>query len=259
MASTLSTLERGLKVLDLLVEVESDPTRRPHGVSVQQVAITLGLHKSNASRLMQTLVASGWAERVNATGRGFRLGPAVQSTSTLKSAQRRLREVTHPYLESLVEVTGECAHVAVSTGTRALIIDDVETAQQLRVVASRGQWVPLHCTSAGKVLLAFGLAAVPEELSPRTENTRTSLQAMNEDLGRVRELGYAVDDEENHLGVRCISAPVCEGLGGSVIGCVGIDGPAVRVTEDRVAELAQMVLATARKISSRLGEDDPLM
>lgn len=255
MASTLSTLERGLKVLDLLVEIESDATRRPRGVSVQQVAMTLGLHKSNASRLMQTLVASGWAEPVKASGRGFRLGPAVQSTSTLKSAQRRLRDVAHPYLESLVMATEECAHAAVSTGSAALVIDDVETTQQLRVVAGRGRWVPLHCTSAGKVLLAFGLASVPEELSHRTENTRTSLPALTKDLERVRELGYAIDDEENNLGVRCISAPVFEGVDGPAIGCVGIDGPTVRVTKDRVAELAQLVLATAGEISNRLREE----
>lgn len=256
MVSTLSTLDRGLRVLTLLVEIESDPLRRLSGISVQQAANLLGVHKSNASRLMQTLVASGWAEPVKASGRGFRLGPAVQSTSTLKRAQLRLREVSHSYLESLVLATGECAHAAVSTGSAALVIDEVETVQQLRVVAGRGRWVPLHCTSAGKVLLAFGLAPVPDDLSHRTDKTRTSLPALIEELSRVRQLGYAVDDEENHVGVRCISAPVFEGLGGPAVGCIGIDGPAVRVTEYRVAELAQAVLASAHDISTRLSEDN---
>lgn len=249
----MGTLERGLKILDLLVEIESDPIRGPRGVSVQQAAVVLGIHKSSASRLLQTLVATGWAEPVSPSGRGFRLGPAVQSTSSLKEAQRRLRDAAQPYLQRLVDQTGECAHAAVSTGSAALVIDDVETGHPLRVVAGRGRRVPLHCTSAGKVLLAVGLAAVPEELTPRTERTLTSAAALEANLSEIRRLGYALDDEENDLGVRCLSAPVFEGLGGPAVGCIGIDGPSVRVTADRVGEIATAVVAAAHELSLELG------
>lgn len=252
-ANTVGTLERGLNILNLLVEIESDPIRGPRGISVQQAAVMLGIHKSSASRLLQTLVAAGWAEPVSASGRGFRLGPAVQSTSSLKEPQRRLRDAARPYLQRLVARTGECSHAAVSAGGSALVIDDVETAHPLRVVAGRGRRVPLHCTSAGKVLLAYGLAPVPEALPPRTERTLATAEALRADLDEVVRLGYALDDEENDLGVRCLSVPVFEGLGGPPVGCIGIDGPAVRVTPERVGEMAAAILSAAHELSVQLG------
>lgn len=255
MTATVGTLERGLKILDMLVEIESDPVRGPRGLSVQQAAVVLGIHKSSASRLIQTLVANGWAEPVSSSGRGVRLGPAVQSTTSLKEEQRRLRQYSRPYLERLVEQTGECAHAAVSTGSAALVIDDVETDQQLRVVAGRGRRVPLHCTSAGKVLVAVGLAPVPDELSPRTAFTLTDQQAFSSEIEQILRVGYSVDNEENDLGVRCISAPVFAGLGGAPVGCIGIDGPSVRVAGPRIDEMAVAIISAAHELSVQLGSN----
>lgn len=252
MSGTLGTLERGLKLLDLLVEIESDPVRKQQGISVQQAATELAVHKSSASRLLQTLTAAGWAEPVKASGRGFRLGPAVQSTSSLKPAQRRFRDAAHPYLERLAARSGECAHAAVAAGAAALVVDDVETEQPLRVVAGRGRRVPLHCTSAGKALLAFDATRLPLELPARTARTLSDRTSLEADLDTIRSLGYAVDDEENHDGVRCISAPVLEGARGRVVGCVGIDGPSLRVTLERVVGLAELVVETAVALSLRL-------
>lgn len=252
--TTLGTLERGLKILDLLVEIESDPVRRAKGISVQQVATTLDIHKSSASRLLQTLVSTGYAVATSANRRGFRLGPAVQTNEQLQPAQRRLSTMARPYLERLVEVTGECSHAAVSAGTSALVIDDVETGKSLRVVAGTGRRVPLHCTSAGKVLLAHGLAPVPSELPARTAATITDPDALAAHLVLVAEQGYSIDDEENDEGVRCISAPVREGLDGPVIGCIGIDGPSIRVTRETVGALAELVAGAARDLSAELDE-----
>lgn len=250
--STVGTLERGLKILDLLVEIESDPVRRAKGVSVQQVATSLYIHKSSASRLMQTLVSTGYAVAVSPNRRGFRLGPAVQTNEQLQPAQRRLSAMARPYLERLVDITGECSHAAVSAGTTALVIDDAETGKSLRVVAGTGRRVPLHCTSAGKVLLAHGLATVPDDLPVRTARTITDVDALVAHLAEIVEQGYSIDDEENDEGVRCISAPVREGRDGPVIGCIGIDGPSIRVTPDSVSEVAALVVKTAVDLSAEL-------
>jgi IclR family acetate operon transcriptional repressor len=252
----VAALERGLKILDLLVEVESDPIRRERGVSIQQVALELDIHKSTASRLTQTLVAAGYAIPNPGARRGFRLGPAVQTHSGLSLAQRRLTELAHPFLTRLVEETGECAHAAVASGKSALVIDDVETGQALRVVSGTGRRVPLHCTSAGKCLLAYDLAVIPGELPARTARTITNPDILRLHLADIVERGYALDDEENDAGVRCISAPVFAGTGGDAIGCIGIDGPSVRVVETELERLAQQVMAVAAELSSRLGEGD---
>jgi DNA-binding IclR family transcriptional regulator len=252
--ATIGSLERGLKILDLLIEVESDPVRREKGLSIQLVATELELHKSTASRLMQTLVNGGYAVPSRPSGRGFRLGPAVQTHSPVGAAQRRLGELGRPVLTRLVEATGECAHSAVSAGSAALVIDDVETVRPLRVVAGKGRRVPLHCTSAGKCLLAFGLAPVPVELAARTARTITNPQMLKLHLTDIVEQGYAVDDEENDLGVRCISAPVFDGVGGEPVGCIGIDGPTVRMTPEILGDLAAQVVEAAHELTAKLGE-----
>lgn len=256
--SNVTSLERGLKILDLLIEVEADVVRRTRGLSVQQAATELDVHKSTASRLMQTLVATGYAVPKNGSPRGFRLGPAVRVHLGLTLEQQRLREFAHPILVALVDETGECAHAAVASGTSALVIDDVETGQALRVVAGKGRRVPLHCTSAGKCLLAWGLADVPTDLPARTPRTITSLEALRLHLSDIAERGYAVDDEENDPGVRCISAPV-RNANGEVIGCIGIDGPSVRMTHEQIAGLAERVVVAADRLSLAIaGVESPL-
>jgi IclR family acetate operon transcriptional repressor len=254
--SGVTSLERGLKILDLLIEVEADVVRRPRGLSIQQVANELGVHKSTASRLMQTLVTKGYAVPNEGSPRGFRLGPAVQVHQGLSLDQRRLRELAHPVLAQLVDDTGECAHAAVASGAWALVIDDVETGQALRVVAGKGRRVPLHCTSAGKCLLAYGLAAMPAELPARTGRTITSPEMLRLHLAQIAERGYALDDEENDPGVRCISAPVFNALG-EAIGCIGIDGPSVRMTEASIDALAAQVTAAAQRLSATIGQREP--
>ncbi|TNC22245.1 IclR family transcriptional regulator [Amycolatopsis alkalitolerans] len=253
--TSVGALERGLKILDLLIEVESDPIRREEGLSIQQVALELEIHKSTASRLMQTLVTRGYAVANHGGRRGFRLGPAVEVSSGLNMNQRRLTDLAHPFLARLVDETGECAHAAVASGATALVIDDVETGQPLRVVSGTGRRVPLHCTSAGKCLMAFGLAAVPPELPRRTARTMTNPEILSLHLAEIRERGYALDDEENHTGVRCISVPVYNGAGGTPVGCIGIDGPSVRMVETEIEKLAHKVIEVATELSIKLGED----
>lgn len=251
-----TSLGRGLQILDLLIEVEADAVRRPRGVSVQQVANELGVHKSTASRLMRTLVTHGYAVLKTESPRGFRLGPAVHVHQGLTLEQRRLQELAQPVLVQLVDQTGECAHAAVASGGWALVVDDVETKQPLRVVAGKGRRVPLHCTSAGKCVLAYGLAAVPPELPARTARTVTNPEILCLHLDEIVKQGYALDDEENDPGVRCISAPVF-GTQGKAIGCIGIDGPSVRMTRERIDLLAAQVMVAADGLSSTIGGDVP--
>ncbi|WP_395156990.1 IclR family transcriptional regulator [Ilumatobacter sp.] len=246
-----SPVRRLLGVLDLLIEVEADSVRRPKGISVQQAAAEVGASRSSANRIMNELVATGYA-MPNPAGRGFRVGPSIQIHQGLSPQQRHLSERAHPYLVRLVNETGECAHTAVASGNSVNVIDDVETDQALRVVAGRGRRVPLHCTSAGKVLLAFGASGLPGDFPARTANTITSAATMADQLDKIRRDGYALDDEENDLGVRCISSPVFGSDRDVAIGCVGIDGPSTRVTLEVVDEMAASVRRAAHELSQIL-------
>lgn len=250
------TLERGLRIIDLLIELDSDPVRKGSGLRIQQAALELDVHRSTASRLMATLAEAGYAVKLPRPSRGYGLGPAIRMHRPLSAQQRHFRDLAVPYLRRLVRITGECAHSAVSAGQSVLVVDDVETSQPLRVVAEKGRTVPLHCTSAGKVLLAYDLASLPTNLPARTPRTITNRDVLTAHLTDVRVRGYALDDEENHPGVRCISAPVFAGIDGDPVGCIGIDGPTLRVTNSVILQIAEQVKAAAADLTAELGIAD---
>ena len=248
-----SSLERGLKVIRLLLEIESDPALQHRGLSVQQVSYELGVHKSTASRILRTLADEGFAVQPARSRRGYRLGPALRSRFGLTPAQQRFRDLASPFLQELVGHTGECAHGAVAADDAALVVDAFETAQSLRVVLEKGRLLPLPSTSVGKCLLAWELAPLAADLPARTGRTITDPARLRAHLARVRELGYAVDNEENHTGGCGISAPVFEGRGGPPIGCIGIGGPVQRIHEGTIEGLAAQVMAVADRLSEAIG------
>ncbi len=225
--------------------------RRGRGVALQVIADELGVHKSSALRLVHTLVAAGYAAPATG-GSGYVLGPALRRDAAASFDHARLKRAARPFLEELVDLTGECAHVAVADGGRALVLDDVETSQPLRVVPQRGRGVALHSTSAGKCLLAYGLAEMPAALPRRTARTITTRAALEAALASIRDAGFAFDDEENDPFTRCVSAPVL-GPGGAPIGCIGIDAPSVRLTRERIPAAAAHVAAVAGRLSAALG------
>jgi DNA-binding IclR family transcriptional regulator len=167
-----------------------------------------------------------------------------------------LREKARKYLYRLVNDTEECAHTAVYSEGKALMIDDVEATHSLRVVGGIGRMLPMHCTAVGKTLLAFGSLPLPAVLERKMPTTITDPAALAHHLAQVCAQGYAYDDEEHQPGVRCIAAPVYN-LAGVTVAAIGISGPTVRVTSDRVAALAAHVMRAARELSAELGcEDD---
>lgn len=252
-ATERSSLERGLKIIRLLIELESDPALQHGGLSVQQVSYELGVHKSTASRLLRTLAESGFAVQPARSRRGYRLGPALRSRFGLTSAQQRFRDLASPFLQELVGATGECAHGAVAVEDAALVVDAFETAQSLRVVLEKGRLLPLHSTSVGKCLLAWELAPIPADLPARTGRTHTDPARLRAHLEEIRAAGYAFDNEENHTGGCGVSAPVFEGVAGPPVGCIGIGGPVQRMSADAIPDLAVQVLDIAGRLSTAIG------
>ena len=239
----IQSLARGLKVLDILGQAQE-------GVSITELAETLGVDKGSASRLVATLVNYGYAEKDEQTRR-FHLGPQVVPLSRSVLARLSMRELAKPFLRQLMERTGECAHLAVPAQGKVLYIVQVESPATLRVNAQVGTMNPLHCTALGKVLLAFGHLQLPKTLESFTSHTLTDLEQLQKNLAQVRRVGYAVDDEEFDLGVRCIAVPVFD-FRGQATGSIGISGPATRVTLERLPELAASVVEIGKALSERM-------
>lgn len=256
-SSERSPLERGLRIIKLLIEVESDPALSQRGLTGQQVSYELGVHKSTASRLLRTLAEAGFAVQAPRSRSGYRLGPALRSRFGLTPAQQRFRQLASPFLQELVGVTGECAHGAVASDGAALVVDAFETTQSLRVVLEKGRLLPLHSTSVGKCLLAWELAPFPTDLPARTGWTLTDPTRLRANLEQGLRLGYALDDEENHTGGRGISAPVFEGRDGPPVGCIGIGGPVQRMRDDQLETLSRAVVEVAGRLSAAIGTSEP--
>ena len=239
----IQSLARGLKILELLGQM-------PEGVSITELAERLGVDKASASRLVATLVNYGYAEK-DAQTRRYHLGPQVVSLSRSVLTRLPLREAAKPFLCQLMESTGECAHLAVSAQGKVLYIDQVESPATLRVNAQVGTLNPLHCTALGKVLLAFGDLELPPTLESFTPHTLIDPGRLRKNLDQVCAQGYAVDDEEFDIGVRCIAVPVFD-FRGKVVGSIGISGPATRVTHERLPGLAASVVEMGKALSERM-------
>jgi DNA-binding IclR family transcriptional regulator len=242
--SEIQSLARGLTILDKFVNAD-------RSLSITELADNLNIDKSTVSRLVKTLVNYGYVQSERGSRR-YVLGRQAHLIGWQLYNRIPVREVAHPYVSSLAEQTGEAAHTAVVFGGKALVIDDVEVeGSMLRVVGETGRMIPLHCTAVGKGLLAFAKLPLPDELSKWTESTIIMPEQLQHHLETIREQGYALDDEEYEPGIRCLAAPVYNFMG-LAIAVIGISGPTVRVTRERVPELVKIVTNMAEIISNEL-------
>lgn len=245
--SDIQALARGLKVLDLLIAADD-------GISITAIARELDINKSTASRIIQTLVNYQWAES-HPTQRLYRVGRKLSLVNATLSDYERLRQLAHPFLHYLVQSTGECAHIAVYLDEAVYVLDDVESDSMLRVSAGVGRTTYLHCTAVGKVLLAFAHISVPEILESFTDNTITDKLHMQTHLQQIRKQGFAIDDEEFELGVRCIAVPIF-GYANRCIASIGISGPTVRIHDETIDPIVHDVKRIGMQLSNICGSQE---
>ncbi len=193
--------------------------------------------------------------------RAFRLGPAVVELGLAARRDLGLTRAARVDLDWLRDATEETAilHVASgASGAEAVIIDATESRHQLKVVAPIGHRLPALAGSVAKVLLAAetsrhsSVALGPGPLRAFTARSITDPGAYQAELRRVREQGYAIDDEEYLPGVRAVSAPVTR-EGGDTVAVITVVGASSRVSRGQLRSLAGQVTAAAARVSERLG------
>ena len=244
----IQSLARGLRIIDLLVNSQKK-------LGITEIAKLLDVDKSTASRLVKTLQNYGYVQQEN-NSRGYVSGKRLHVIGWQLSNRYSLQELAKPFLDSLTITIEESSHIGVYSSGKALVTDDVQPQNSLlRVVSNSGRLIYLHNTALGKSLIAFGDFPMPTELSAFTATTHTTLEALEDDLALTRLRGYAVDDEENESGVRCIAAPVFDSMGVTVA-AIGISGPTVRVEARRVEQIGMLVRDVACQLSNKMGYDD---
>lgn len=216
----VAAVERAIALMDVLADGAG-----PRGVN--ELGRALGVHASTVSRLLGTLAEAGLVERDPASGR-YRLGLRVAHWGNAAVAGRDLRDLARPLLTELSAISGETVTLSLAAGTEALTADYVASSQSVLSQARVGRASVGHATAVGKVLLAFrpdALAALPGSLERFTERTIVDRAALEGELERVRERGYAEASEEREPGLHAIAVPVLDGHGelGAVLGIQGPD------------------------------------
>ncbi|MBS4211283.1 MULTISPECIES: IclR family transcriptional regulator [Neobacillus] len=227
------------------------------GLGVTELAEKLGLNKSSIFRILATLASHGYIEQDPDTKK-YKLGYKYLELSAKLLDSIDIRKEAKPYLQELVDLSNEVIHLIIYSQKEAIYIEKLEGSETLRMHSQVGRRVPMHCTSAGKVLLAYlpteeVMDMIEEKGLPRhTDNTITDQVELLDNLQKIRKKGYGVEREENEPGVTCMAAPIFNHLG-NVIGAVSISGPSMRMTEARLDELKDKLIEVGSSISRRLG------
>lgn len=235
---------RGVQSVDRALDILEVLAAHPGTLGVTEVAREVGLAQGTAHRLLAALVQRGWVRQD--AGRRYGVGPAAMRLGD--ASYRELGALAGPALRAAVQETGETANLAVLEGRQMVYVAQSPSPHTLRIFAEVGRRVPLHSTAVGKVALAGldrdgvrGLLA-GLTLEARTPRTITDPVALEGELDRVAAQGWAVDDEEQELGVRCVAVPVrLHGL--SV--ALSVSGPTERMTMARAREVLPGLRAIA--------------
>lgn len=217
------------------------------GMRISHVADQTGLGVSTAHRLARALCDAGLVQQHPVTER-YQLGPALVILGQRAEhvlGYDRLR----PLLDDLVGATGESANLGILNGAEVLVVLGIASPQPLRYDQEAGSRVPAHTSAMGKALLAYApdpAAAVAAlgTLASHTDRTITDPDVLLGHLAEVRARGWAVNDGERDPGVRAVGAPVLA-PDGRAVAAVALQGPTVRLTDERLPALAERVRRAA--------------
>ncbi len=242
----IQVIERMMTLLDALAK-KSEP------VSLKELSQSSGLHPSTAHRILNDLVLARMVDRTEPGS--YQLGMRLLELGNLVKARLNVRDAAAGPMRELHRLTGETVNLSVRQGDEIVYVErTVSERSGMQVVRAIGGRAPLHLTSTGKLFLAnddtraVRSYAMRTGLAGHTPNSITALNQLEQELDEVRRLGYARDNEELELGVRCIAAGIRDDSQSLVAG-LSISAPADRANDGWLQALAD----TARAISSSLG------
>jgi len=251
-----------IKVLDKTFSILEILLQQGSAINMIELSKKLELYPSTIHRILDTLRYWGYVEQ-DPKSQKYRLGLKLLELGMTKLHQMDLVKEVAPCLKELVNQFNETVHLGVLEEGEVLYLAKEESSQTIRMISYVGKRAPLHCTSLGKVLLAYISAEerrkiLGEKVLPRlTENTITDKRELEKELAKVREQGFALDREENEKNVCCVAAPI-RNHQGRVIAALSISSPTFRIDKKIQDNLKEALLKTSEKISQRLGYNGKL-
>ena len=240
----VQAVDRAIDLLEIMTDLGGE-------AGLTELATGAGLPLPTIYRLVQTLVARGYARQL--PSRRYALGPRLIRVG--ESAGRQLGAGTRPYLERLARQLGETVNLAMIDRDMAVYVAQASSSHSMRMFTELGRRVYCHCTGVGKAVLAQLPDSTVREIvdrvgmPPATDASITDLEVLIAELDTIRDQGFAVDEGEQEVGVRCFAVPVPDAPTPTAL---SVSGPAVRVTYDFGAAAVPVLQAVAQQISSEL-------
>lgn len=243
----IESVDNALKLLLLFTEQKS--------IGVSEASKLIGVAASTAHRLLSMLQYYGFVSQ-NPKTRSYEVGSALINIGLSTVRDMDIRTIARPFMEDLRSEVGETVNLAILQGKNVLFIETIQSLQVLRVGDRTGITLPAHCTASGKALLADLPLARLHELFPDerlfglTPNSLTSREALECELTRVRERGYATNFEESEPDVSAISTAIRDPLS-RYRASLSVSVPSTRLHEDLIERIAEETIRSASQISNR--------
>lgn len=225
-----------------------------------EISHILGINKSTVHRLLNSLIYMGYVQQDEETLKYYMTLKIVNvSANVLK--QIDILSISQPYLKHLMEETFETVHLVKRVDNDICYIQKLaplNTGRSIQMASYVGMVSPLYCTAVGKAIMA----RLPESevrqiwdtslVTAKTEFTLKSVDELLAELEEIRKCGYALDNEENELGVRCIAVSINNFTGGSDY-AISISAPTSRMSDERIQELVPLITGVSQKLSAEMG------
>ena len=252
-SAPVGVLSKVLKIFDLLQD-------HPFGLDLKTISAEAAINKSTAYRFLAHLEREGYLMRDDSGS--YMLGMKLLQLGARGNHRTMLDQAAAPVMRELWKATEETVNVGVLDGAHVLYVAVLESPHAFRLVSKIGMRRPLYSTALGKAMLAFA----PDEekahllsslnFQALTPYTLTSVMQLKGDLENVRRQGYAVDNEENVLGARCIGAPILNAKG-EAVAAISLSAPITRMSTEKIGMFAAAVKDAAVEIAMRLGFNHP--
>lgn len=244
----IASLEKGIRILELLAD---------HGeLSVSEAARLMDTNRAGSHRFIRTLEDLGYVEKNDSN----RYQPTLKIMTLSQKVSNRfeIRRIARPYMHRLSMMYKETINLGLFKNQEIIHIDKIDSLEVLRMDSALGDKAPAYCTGLGKSILAF----LPDheldhyldhvEFEQLAPNTITDREEFMSELARIRENGYAVDDEEMSIGLRCIGAPIFDHNAYPAY-ALSISGPAMRLTHRSLEDMKANILRASAELSKKMG------
>lgn len=247
----VQVLDRAINILEFIGRQSSGEAALP------ELSAAMKLHKTTTHRIAHVLESRGLLRRGLDSNR-YRLGLHLYDLGCQALDHVNIRDEARPLMMRVAYEVGETVHLALLDRAEVLYIERVEAQRSLTMGSKLGARNPAYCTALGKAILAYSAETEVDRIlaglrmEARTRKTITNVLTLKRELERVRDRGYAIDDEEIEEGIRCIAAPILS-ASDRAVAAVSVSGPSSRITPERYQLIGKTMMKAAQELSTRMG------